>query len=494
MKARFLLLLSLGASSYAQTGTFTPTAGNLITGRVYHTATLLPNGKVLITGGVHRNQNLAIAPFSGMLASAELYDPSTGAFNQTGSMIEHRAGHTATLLPNGKVLIVGGTYSNTAELYDPATETFSRTGDMIAQRTYGHVATLLNDGRVLIAGGSVGSLPLPGFVYYRLSNAELYDPSTGTFAATGDLPSPFARAVGTLLPSGKVFVDGSPLDGSPGGAAALYDPAAGSFASTSTRLGSVCYPTIGRLLPNGKILELASDVSADFDFYTCSYLNVEQPALLYDPATGAFALTGQLPAAYPTCQGGPDVSLPDGTVLISAGGAVEIYDPVGGAFTCSGPMQTPSRGHTSATLLADGRVLLAGGQDYSGNPIADTSAEVYSPPTLIPAPVLLSLPGGAQAAILHASTEKPVSSDSPAAAGEILEVYLTGLLDGSVIPPQVAVGGLLAEVLFFGKAPGFADLNQINIRVPDGVSPGPSVSVRLAYLGRSSNAVTIGVR
>jgi hypothetical protein len=481
METKFVLLVLLGASGYAQTGTFTAT-GNLNTGRFQHTATLLPNGKVLIAGGLHSHP-IPYDPFFGMLASAELYDPSTGAFTETARMSVHRAGHTATLLANGKVLIVGGAYSNTAELYDPATETFSRTGDMITQRTGGDVATLLNDGRVLIAGGSLGAS-------YRLSNAELYDPSTGTFAATGDLPSPFARAVGTLLPSGKVFVDGSPLDGSPGGAASLYDPAAGSFAATGARLGSVCYPAIGRLLPNGKILELAYEVYVDFREYSCLYQNVEEPAQLYDPATGTFALTGQIPAGC--SDGGPDVSLPDGTVLFSWGDAVEIYDPVSGAFTCSGPMAAPSRGHSSSTLLADGTVLMAGGQDVTGNEGA--SAEIYSPPTPIPAPVLLSVPGGAQAAILHASTQKLVSSDSPAAAGEFLEIYLTGLLDGSVIPPQVAIGGLLAEVSFFGKAPGFAGLNQINIRVPDGVSPGPSVSVRLAYLGRPSNEVTIGVQ
>src|SRR5215471_11046954 len=366
MKTRLTFPCFLSVVAMAQSpGTFTPTAGNLITGRYYHTATLLPNGKVLIAGGVHAGVNLAVVPFSGMLDSAELYDPSTGAFIQTGSMIVHRAGHIATLLPNGKVLIGGGANSNTAELYDPATETFSRTGDMITQRTYGHVATLLNDGRVLIAGGSVGPL-LAFHADYRLSKAELYDPSTGTFAATGDLPSPLARAVGILLPSGKVFVDGSPLDGSLGGAAALYDPAAGSFVATGARLGSVCYPAIGRLLPNGKIFELANDVYVDLNQYGCFYENVAEPAQLYDPATGAFALTGQLPAAYPTCKAGPDVSLPDGTVLISGGDEVEIYDPLSGAFTCSGPMQTPNRDHTSATLLADGRVLLAGGQ--SGQP------------------------------------------------------------------------------------------------------------------------------
>src|SRR5262249_22859275 len=140
-------------------------------------------------------------------------------------------------------------YSNVAELYDPATETFSPTGDMITQRTGGHVATQLNDGRVLIAGGGLGAS-------YRLDNAGLYDPAAGTLSGTGSLPAAFARAVGTLLPSGKVFIDGSPLDGSQGEAASLYDPAAGSFATTGTRLGSVCYPTVARLLRRrrGRIL------------------------------------------------------------------------------------------------------------------------------------------------------------------------------------------------------------------------------------------------
>jgi uncharacterized protein (TIGR03437 family) len=189
------------------------------------------------------------------------------------------------------------------------------------------------------------------------------------------------------------------------------------------------------------------------------------------------------------------VSLPDGGVLIvgstwdSVGPipGAEVYDPVSGAFSQAGVMTTGGM-YPTATLLNSGKVLITGG--------VDGSTELYTPRVLVPAPVLYSLSGDGrgQGAIWNGTTGQIASAATPASAGEVLSMYTTSLLDPGMIPPQVAVGGRLAEITWFGPAPGYRGYNQVNFRVPVGITPGPIVPVRLAYLNRTTNEVTIAVQ
>jgi hypothetical protein len=398
-----------------------------------------------------------------------------------------RAGHTATLLLDGRVLIAGGFVSSgggsgaalaSVELYDPSTSTFTATGAMTTARQW-HTATLLNTGKVLITGGSGNAMG------GDQSSAELYDRLTGIFTATGSMVAARSRHVAALLPNGRVFIEGASCDVQPN--PELYDPVSGQFTLT----GPSAYPpdwamsaVSASLLPNGNVLATLTVV--------CDAIS---GAEVYNAANNTFAATPMMITAR---RFNATTLLPEGRILIAgldfhrSGGSAELYDPVTNAFTAvDGTFPQREEGHT-ATLLPDGSVLLAGGWICCAFSLS--TATIYHPAHPAPSPVLFSLPGGSQGAILHAATQEIVSPANPAVAGEALEVYGSGLIDGGAIPPQVSIGGRLAEVLFFGNAPGYAELNQINVRVPVNLAPGPAVTVRLNYLGRPSNEVTMGVQ
>lgn len=274
--------------------------------------------------------------------------------------------------------------------------------------------------------------------------------------------------------------------------AQIYDPGTNSFSVTGGAKpgcsGNICWfvdVNTATLLTNGKVLIVGSSEYA-----------WPADAEVYDPSTGIFTSIGNTAAPH---EFSTATLLPDGTVSIAGsqlpGGSgdpsVELYDPTSGKFAATGNMVTARHSHT-ATLLPDGTVLIAGGNNTWPSPTP--TAEIYHPAVLAPAPVLSSVSADGRGAILHAATHQLVSSDNPAVAGEAVEIYGTGFIDGAVIPPQVAVGGRMAEILFFGKAPGLPGVNQVNVRVPSGVAPSPAVPVRLNYLGRPSNEVTLGVR
>ena len=363
LKTNFFLALFIlglvGRAAVAQTqGTFKPT-GDMSTVRANHTATLLPDGRVLIAGGTTGST-------SSITNTAELFDPITGMFTATGAMATARRSHMATVLRDGRVLIAGGVgplstgvdcyaASNgcsqaSAELYDPAAGTFAPTGDMISGG--GGKAILLPNGKVFVAVNRT---------------AQLYAPSTGTFTATG----PYAdKEVGlstaTLLADGSVLLTGCGGTRCDVGVTEVYDPITDTFSRTGP-MSEWYSANTATVLFGGKVL-----------FVGTSDDGAPSEAEVYDPASGTF--TGIADTIWPHGFGTASL-LPDGTVLFTGAqlpgvpvtSGAELYDPVLGDFVYAGNMTTfPSQ----ATLLRDGRVLITG----AGPSLSRTSsAELYDP-------------------------------------------------------------------------------------------------------------------
>ncbi len=304
------------------TETFAST-GQLANPRLNATATLLLNGRVLVVGGQTWDGNF--------VQQAEIYDPEKGTFSPAGRTSYYRLGHSATLLPDGRVLIAGGSFraAATAELYDPKTNTFHLTGSMTQGRD-GHSATLLQDGRVLIAGGrpSDASAPIQSF-----ATAELYDPKTGKFTATGEMTANHYWHTATLLQDGRVLIAGGIGQHGYKSLSDLYDPIARTFSGTGP-LGGVRASATATLLADGRVLVVGG---------------------AGDDGLGG---VGDLATA-------------------------ELYDPAKKTFGPAGSMSVPRLGATT-TLLPDGRVLIAGGQTEHGAAAAVASAELYQPSPRLP--------------------------------------------------------------------------------------------------------------
>lgn len=252
-----------GAELYdPATGTWS-TTGSMIDIRTGHSTTLLADGRVLVAGG-----GLTIP----VLASAELYDPATGLWTATGSMADTRSRHSATLLPNGKVLVAGGWSEASfqgpwarAELYDPATGSWTAAAPMTAHRML-HTATLLLNGKVLVVGGRDDAY-----------GAELYDPAINTWAATDPMPIPREFHTATLLPSGKVLVVAGELPGfGAAQVAELYDPAAGPglrWAATGSMIEPRERPAV-TLLPNCGVLVIGGGANNPFFLASAEWYEV----------------------------------------------------------------------------------------------------------------------------------------------------------------------------------------------------------------------------
>lgn len=357
-------------------GTWEFTTGSMQYSRTAHTATLLTNGKVLITGGIDFNSGGMTLP------TAEFYDPSSEMFSPANDMNTPRANHTATLLPDGRVLIAGGAGSggnqlNSAELYDPEMNTFTLLAAQMQDPRQGHTATLLDNGKVLITGGWYSYAPSGA-----LLSAALYDPATETFASTSATMN-YDRAwhSATLLLSGKVLISGGAsyaAGGSETDTAELYDPVTDTFTLTGS-MKVIRHDFAAVLLANGKVLIAGGSNNS----------GALASAELYDPVNGTFSFTAAMNDRRANLQFSSDsvALLPDGKVLVPGGSqfypydeytqlaSVDLYDPGTGVFLVANPMNEP-RGMPSVTLLANGNVLVAGGAapgGYTGH----KSAELY---------------------------------------------------------------------------------------------------------------------
>jgi Galactose oxidase, central domain len=400
MNRRYLIALSLlcafalgacgsAGMSQAPPVTVTNAAGNQVaalamtTPRANAAAIRLHDGRVLICGGTATGQ------VGGILASAELYDPAARTFAATGSMTVPRAGQTITMLHDGRVLLTGGVKNvgfrselASAEIYDPASGTFSATGSMSVPRE-GHTATLLRDGRVLVVGGSDNGT-------HTLDTAEVYDPSIGAFSRAGHLNQPRVAHVAALLGTGKVLIAGGGRGGMPGGyisydTAELYNPSTRTF---SPMLARMHYDRVGAAavrLNDGRVLIVGGKSGKVMvGMRTLAGMAPLNTAEIYDPEAGIFVATGNMSAPHYLATA---TMLNNGNVLVVGGYTIqgpavvgmrdaEVFLTESNVFSHVGQTHV-ARLTNTATLLNDGEVLIAGG--VNGNSLITASVEFYSP-------------------------------------------------------------------------------------------------------------------
>ena len=376
------------------------------------------------------------------LTSAEIFDPATGAFSATGSLAVARGFHTAILLSTGEVLIIGGygtrAYPNVApaELYNPSSGVFRTAGASVGRGGCDFCAP-----SVLLSEGTV--------LFPWENPAQLYDPLSDSFSPSGSMSIELSGAA--LLTNGRVlFAGGAPI--ARVADAELYNPVTRTFARTGDMTSRRVWHTL-TALPNGMALAAGGETDS--------------------------------------CAG-------NGCTFAGSVASAELYDPTAGRFSPTGNMAVARETHT-ATLLGDGRVLMAGGVSYGGIGIFGgslASVELYTPGVLVPTPALVALSGDGhgQGAIFHAGTSHVASAEDPSSTDADVDIYCRGLTEESVIVPRVVIGGRIAAVSSVTKAPDVAGVHVLRLRVPRGITPGTAVPVRLIHMDRPSNVVTMGVR
>jgi N-acetylneuraminic acid mutarotase len=350
-------------------------AGDLIQPRYAHTATLLPNGKVMIYGGYTSDRPDQLSA----LRSSEVFDPVTRTWGLPTSAFYARVGHQATLLTTGRVLVTGGVLNARAEeIYNPATNSWFSTTRMLEERLF-HTATRLQNGKVLVAGGFNHAFTEQ---FGWLSTAEIYDPVTHTWTPTGKMSTGRFSHVANLLPDGRVLVVGGFVTTGDSTSAELFDPATGTWSPAS----GTFYPRVGGMhrgttLRDGSVVITGGYVN---DTLGPSIPDVE----IFSPKTLGFYSVGDLnePRRYHGA-----TLLSNGKVLVAGGHhrtqkvpggftltSTETYDPATFVWTGLGHMNVARVAHT-LTALSDGRVLAAGGTNQTDAQLSQRTSELFIP-------------------------------------------------------------------------------------------------------------------
>lgn len=396
--------------------------GNMTTGRIDHAATLLLDGRVLITGGVDDG---------GAFKSVEIYDPEQsrwtsgihfGSWSTGSGMSEERTEHSATLLQDGTVLVIGGTgrlivdqktavgtrdFKRTAEIYNPLTDIWSSIKNM-SERRAGHTASLMKDGRILITGGREVTDTDSGKKIARYhSSAEIYNPDTNSWSSIDSMSEERWGHDSKVLPDWKVLITGGQNQKGLISSSEIFDPISGEW----TTAAPMKHPRAGHssvLTNDGLVLVVGSSINTEIynpekDLWVSSgdlSQRLIQPEVVVLP-NGNVAIVGGFgglsmsknveiwdsdKAVWTVLtnmengrMGHTATGTASGQILIVGGSlttAAELLDPKESEWLPAGNLTSSREGHT-ATLLEDGRILFVGGQGTDGGTLS--TIEVYTP-------------------------------------------------------------------------------------------------------------------
>jgi hypothetical protein len=346
--------------------------GSLLMGRSEQIAILLPTNKVLVAGGT----NNGTTP----LKTAELYDPNTNTWSTTGSMAVARRGHTATLMLDGKILVTGGfdgaVESVTTEIYDPATGIWTASGPMTRGRKY-HTASRLGDGKILIAGGIVATNVGDGRV------AEIYAPLTGTFTSmpltpsTALMSSPRSKHTASVLNDGVTVVLAGDFDPAVQSTTEVFTYNSTTPTSSTWAMGPALsqgrYDHAVSTLAGTKKLLLTGGYTNTTEI--CDFTTLSSPS----PSCTASTSMANTRALHTS------TTLSNGKVLVIGGTdgsqllrSIELFTPLGASWeTYAKVLRTARAGHSS-TLLSNGKVLISGA-DNQVLSVTTPTTELWEP-------------------------------------------------------------------------------------------------------------------